>query len=74
MHLIHTIIYPKQFITFYYYLLNLITYANSSARDVLLDSCWKEIIKIIGLISPLIQMCAFNLTPIVKLLFTQPNF
>lgn len=39
MHLIRTIIYPKQFITFYYYLLNLITYANSSARDVLLDSC-----------------------------------
>lgn len=38
MYLIHTIIYPKQFITFYHYLLNLITYANSSARDVLLDS------------------------------------
>lgn len=31
-------IYSKQFITFCYYLLNLITYENSFARDVLLDS------------------------------------
>lgn len=38
MYLVHTIIYSKQFITFHYYLLNLIAYANSSARDVLLDS------------------------------------